>query len=86
MRRSNRRLGMDLFRLGFEAQGVIARRLTVLAAGGPAARDEAARMVGEKVLAAGDAALTLASGGTAREVVRNYRKKVRANARRLDRA
>ena len=44
---------------------------------------EAQRMVTEKMVAAAEAAMTLATGGTAERVVRDYRRKVRANARRL---
>ncbi len=40
-------------------------------------------MVTEKVKAAGEAAVTIAMGGTPRKVVRGYRRKVQANHRRL---
>lgn len=83
MRSSMWKLGTDLAMLGIEAQLVIGQRLAMLAVGGPKARAEAQRMVAEKVSAAGDAAVTLALGGSPRKIVRGYRRKVRANARRL---
>ncbi|KMO31864.1 signal peptide protein [Methylobacterium variabile] len=77
------RLGLDTVRLGLEAQTVVALRLAKLSLGGTAAQVEAQRMVTEKMVAAAEAAMTLATGGTAERVVRDYRRKVRANARRL---
>jgi hypothetical protein len=76
-------MGTDLAMLGVEAQMVIGQRIAMLMVGGPKARAEAQRMVTEKVLAAGNAAVTLAMGGSPRKVVRGYRTKVRANHRRL---
>jgi hypothetical protein len=43
------------------------------------------RMVNEKVAAFGEAAAIIATGGTAHSVVKGYRKKVRANIKRLRR-
>ncbi|TNC11413.1 hypothetical protein FF100_20030 [Methylobacterium terricola] len=80
------RLGLDTVRLGLEAQTVVALRLAKLSLGGTAAQIEAERMVTEKMEAAAEAAMTLASGGTAERVVRDYRRKVRANAVRLSRS
>ncbi|GJD61235.1 hypothetical protein [Methylobacterium frigidaeris] len=79
------RLGFDTVRLGLEAQTVVALRLAKLSCGGAAAQAEAQRMVTEKLEAAAEAAMTLATGGTAERVVRDYRRKVQANARRLSR-
>lgn len=79
------RLGFDTVRLGLEAQTVVALRLAKLSRGGEAAQAEAQRMVTEKMEAAAEAAMTLATGGTAERVVRDYRRKVRANAQRLSR-
>ncbi|AWN53798.1 hypothetical protein [Methylobacterium sp. 17Sr1-1] len=79
------RLGFDTVRLGLEAQTVVALRLAKLSQGGAAAQAEAQRMVTEKLEAAAEAAMTLATGGTAERVVRDYRRKVRANAHRLSR-
>ncbi|MBE7246626.1 MAG: hypothetical protein INR63_16915 [Actinomycetospora chiangmaiensis] len=76
-------MGTELAMLGVEAQMVIGQRIAMLMVGGPKARQEAQRMVTEKVLAAGNAAATIALGGTPRKVVRGYRGKVRANRRRL---
>jgi hypothetical protein len=69
--------------LAVEAQRVVALRAVALAAGGAAARSEAARMMSEKAVACVEAATTLALGGSARKVVRRYRTRVKANARRL---
>jgi hypothetical protein len=79
------RLGFDTVRLGMEAQTVVALRLAKLSLGGAAAQIEAQRMVTEKVEAAAEAAMTLAAGGTAERVVRDYRRKGRANAVRRSR-
>jgi len=86
-------LGFNMWRLGLEAQAVMALRLTRLAAGGVLAEREAARMMSEKSLAAFQAGLTAATmaatgRGTpaiGRAVVRGYRKRVRTNRRRLSR-
>lgn len=78
--------------LAVEASTVIARRATIMAAGGPTAKREAARMVTEKIDAGlalqarafrGDLGVTpvaIASGA-----LTHYRRKVRANRRRLAR-
>lgn len=76
-------MGTDLATLGFEAQMVIGQRMAMFMLGGPKARKEAELMVTEKVKAAGEAATTLALGGTPHTVVRDYRRKVRANRKRL---
>lgn len=70
--------------LGLEAQSVMFTRMTQIALGrgSPA---ENLRMVTEKVAAFGEAASILASGGTAHRVVKGYRRKVRANIKRLGR-
>ena len=78
------KLTMDAAMLAVEAQSVIAMRLTQIALGrGTAA--EAQLMVTEKMLALGEAAATMVTGGSAHHVVRGYRRKVRANGRRLRR-
>lgn len=76
-------MGTELAMLGVEAQMVIGQRLAIFMLGGPKARKEARLMVTEKVKAAGEAAVTIAMGGTPRKVVRGYRRKVQANHRRL---
>lgn len=70
--------------LGFEAQSVIWTRMTDIAMGrgSPA---ENLRMVTEKMAAFGEAAAIIATGGTAHKVVKGYRRKVRANIKRLRR-
>jgi len=84
------RMGYDMMALGAEASGVVALRMLKLAAGGQAAAAEAQLMVAEKIQAAaevqaqawGDA---LAGRGhlTPRRATALYRRKVRANRRRL---
>lgn len=78
-------LSLDALQLQVEAQRVIGLRLIKLAQGGPAAHIEAHRMITEKTAALAEAALTLATGGSATKVVRRYRSHVRANQRRLSR-
>ena len=84
------RLGMNAMWLGWEAQTVIGLRMLKLAAGGSAAAAEAERMVTEKVGAALVAQNHLIAaamiGGTHHgpgRALAHYRKKVRANRRRL---
>jgi hypothetical protein len=74
---------MDSASLAIEAQHVIALRAAKLAAGGVAAQAEAARMMSEKVFAFAEASTMLAFGQSPGTVVRRYRTRVRANARRL---
>ncbi|TXN00227.1 hypothetical protein FV222_12070 [Methylobacterium sp. WL103] len=73
----------DLAMLGVEAQMVIGQRMAMFMLGGPKADKEARLMVAEKVKAASEAAATIALGGTPQKVVRDYRRKVRANHKRL---
>lgn len=77
------KLGMDTTMLAFESQQVIGMRLMKLSVGGAGAQAEAQRMVTEKMAAAGEAALMMASGASTAKVVAGYRRKVRANVRRL---
>ncbi len=83
MFRSWMKLATSTALLGFEAQEVIARRVAKLAKGGKAAQREAHLMVSEKVLAATEAALKAGTGASSHSLVAGYRKKVRANRRRL---
>jgi hypothetical protein len=78
------RLSVEATMLGLEAQSVIWSRLSQIALGqgSPA---ENLRMVTEKMAAFGEAATTIATGGTAHKVVRGYRKRVRSNIKRLRR-
>ena len=76
------KLTLDTALLAMEAQTVIGMRLSQIAIGrGTAA--ETQLMVTEKMLALVEAAGTVAMGGSAHKVVRGYRKRVRANVRRL---
>ena len=84
------RLGLDAWTLGAESSAVIGLRVMKMAAGGAAAEAEALRMVSEKMeagLALQTMALTGALGvtphGAAAKAVAHYRRKVRANRRRL---
>ncbi|MDF2996230.1 MAG: hypothetical protein K0R27_1867 [Xanthobacteraceae bacterium] len=85
-------LGLEMARLASEAQAVIALRLARISVGDAAAGTEIMRMMTEKALAAGEAgmhvAVAAATGNldnAARDVVVLYRRRVRANRRRLSR-
>jgi hypothetical protein len=91
-RQTNRWLGigLDAWSLGFEASAVMGLRALKLAQGGAAGQAEAERMVSEKVAAAmalQAQALTGRLGGTpasaAARTIAHYRRKVKANRRRL---
>jgi hypothetical protein len=73
----------DIMLANFQAQRVIALRLAKMARGGSSAKQEAELMVAEKVNAAAEAALSLATGKPPRSIVRRYRTIMRANERRL---
>ncbi|GEO98632.1 hypothetical protein [Methylobacterium haplocladii] len=77
------KLSMDTAMLAFESQAVIGLRMAKLAAGGAGAQAEMQRMVSEKMFAAGETAMLVASGGSTQSVVSGYRRKVRANQLRL---
>jgi ABC-type sugar transport system substrate-binding protein len=84
------RVGWDAWWLGVEASMVIGQRMLRMAAGGAAASTEARRMLAEKVqagVALQTAAMTgqlgLTSHTAAKKTIRHYRKRVRANRRRL---
>jgi hypothetical protein len=86
------RLLFDTWSLGLETSAVIASRTMKLAAGGAAAETERRRMLAEKIEAALSLqalALTGGLGTTAQSAVqaslRHYRRRVRANRRRLAR-
>jgi hypothetical protein len=76
-------LWFNMSMLAAESQRAMWLRLLKLSAGGPRARSEAKRMVSEKVVAASQATTRLMKGGSANSIVRGYRRKVRANLRRL---
>jgi hypothetical protein len=75
-------LTLDATLLGLEAQSVIGLRLSQIGMG-QGTPAEAQLMVTEKMLAFMDAATTVAAGGSAGAIVEDYRRRVRANARRL---
>jgi ketopantoate hydroxymethyltransferase len=84
------RLTMDAWSLGMEASSVIALRTMKMAAGGAAADAEGQRMVSEKVKAGLELqSLTMMGGlgltpqAAAARTLTHYRRKVRANQRRL---
>ena len=95
MARSNpwMRRGLNAWSLGAESSAVIGLRVMKMAAGGAAAEREAQQMIREKV-AAGLTLQSLAiTGGlgftphsAAVKTVAHYRRKVRANRRRLMKA
>jgi len=68
--------------LAMESQAVIWTRLTQIALG-QGTPAESMLMVTEKVAAFSEAMLTLASGGSAHTVVKDYRRHVKANVKRL---
>jgi hypothetical protein len=59
--------------------------LAKLMRGGKGAQREAKRMVREKIQAAAKARASLMAGASSDEIVRQYRKRVAANAKRLGR-
>jgi hypothetical protein len=75
----------DIALLAVESQHVMALRLLRLSTGGARANSEAQRMVTEKATAAVEAAATMMTGGDLDTVVKDYRRRVRRNARRLRR-
>jgi hypothetical protein len=81
---------MSAWSLGIEASSVIALRTMKIAAGGPEANAEARRMVAEKVDAGLDLQTKAITGrlgftpeSAATKALAHYRRKVRANRRRL---
>lgn len=87
-------LSLQTARLGWEAQSVIALRLMRMAVQNPGNQTGARRMVTEKVAAVAEAqaaaATVVMKGGknhhVAKKVLGIYKKRVRANRRRLKRA
>ena len=79
------KLASDATLLAMEAHTVIGLRLGQIAMGrGTLAENQL--MVTEKMLALTEAATTMATGGSVHQVVKGYRKRVRANTKRLRRA
>ena len=76
----------SLMMLAIEANQVIGLRTMKLMRGGKRAAREAELMVREKVDAALEATASLMSGASGDAIVRRYRRRVAANAKRLTRA
>ncbi len=74
---------LSMMNLTFEVQLVIWLRMVRLSQGGLAAKAEASRMVAEKIAAAEGATLALLSGASPKRVTGSYRRRVRANIKRL---
>ena len=79
------RRNLNWMMLALESNRVIGLRLAKLMRGGKGARREAERMVSEKIRAAAKAGASLMAGASSDEIVRQYRKRVKANAKRLSR-
>ena len=87
-------LSFKVFQLGIEAQSVVALRMMRLASGGAGTQAEMGRMMGEKAAAVTEAqfaAATAAVAGSKDHVIAGkalkvFRKRVRANRRRLSRS
>jgi hypothetical protein len=75
----------SLMMLAFESNRVVALRCMKLMQGGRKAQREAELMVREKIVAAMQAGGHLMAGVSGDDIVRNYRRRVAANARRLGR-
>jgi hypothetical protein len=76
------KLANDATLLAIEAQTVVGLRLGQIAMGrGTLAENQL--MVTEKMQALADTATLMATGGSVHQVVKGYRKKVRANTKRL---
>jgi hypothetical protein len=86
-------LGWQTMSLGAEAASVIGLRTIKIATGGPAATAEAELMVKEKIAAAlalqglaMSGALGFSAPGIAAKTLAHYRRRVRANRRRLSKS
>jgi hypothetical protein len=84
------RIGFNAWSLGVEASSVIVLRMLKIAAGGAAGEAEARRMIDEKIEAGLDLQAMALTGGlgvtphaAATKTLAHYRRKVRANRRRL---
>lgn len=75
----------EISMLAFEAQQAMWLRALKLSTGGAASDREAELMVTEKVVAAQQAAIQMMLGAAPASIIRGYRRKVRANVRRLSR-
>ncbi len=73
----------SLMLLALEANTVIGLRMMKLMLGGRSARREAHLMVSEKIDEAFKAGASLMAGASGDDIVRRYRRRVAANAKRL---
>ena len=73
----------SLTMLAIDANRVVGLRVMKLMLGGRGARREAQLMVSEKIDAAVEASASLMAGASGDEIVRRYRRRVAANAKRL---
>ena len=85
------RIGFSAWSLGLEASSVIALRMLKIASGGKGGEAEARRMVNEKIEAGLSLQTKALTGGlgitphsAATKTLAHYRRKVRANRRRLE--
>ena len=87
-------LSFKAFQLGLDAQSVVALRMLRFASGGPSRmQNEASRMISEKAAAIIEAQITAAAAAMtghkdhviAGKALKVFRKRVRANKRRLSR-
>jgi hypothetical protein len=76
----------SLLMLAIESNRVAGLRLMKLMLGGRKARRETELMVSEKIDAALKASASLIAGASGNEIVRLYRRRVAANAKRLGRS
>ena len=72
--------------LAVKANHVVGLRMMKLMRGGRGARREAKLMISEKIDAAAKAGASFMAGASGDEIVRQYRKRVAANAKRLGKA
>jgi len=84
------KIGLDVWSLGMESSSVIGLRTMKIAAGGAAADAESRLMVDEKIKAGLEWQTMMLTGGlgltaprAAAKTLAHYRRKVRANRRRL---
>jgi hypothetical protein len=84
------RVGIDAWALGMEASAVIGLRVARMAMGGAGASDEARLMLSEKMDSALELQAAMMTGqlganplAGSRKVLRHYRRKVKANRKRL---
>jgi hypothetical protein len=84
------RIGFNAWSLGVEASSVIVLRMLKIAGGGAAGEAEARRMIDEKIEAALELQTLAVTGGlgvtphaAATKALAHYRRKVRANRKRL---